>query len=494
VRTRQTSTNRTMTPERMIAAGEDMNAEAAPPARLWTARLIGRFALLSVGVWLYAADTLVLATISPAVVADIGGVSYINWAASLYEVAAIISGAAAPVISARHGTRRLLSFAAATYAVGCLVSAIAPSIGMLIAGRTVQGLGGGMLMTLCYIAMSEWFPLEYWPRLFGIEALIWSAGSLLGPLVGGLFVGHAGWRAAFWFFGAQGLALALLGTFLPADAPGAAGRKSWPRVPLTMLAAATLLIAHSGVARGVVFRICECATGFALLYCAARYDRRSAMRLLPAELLDLRQPISAGLMMILALSLSCTSFWCYGPLILNLLFGTTALHSGYILAGESMAWSLATVMVSRWPVIPEGLMIRLGAMTVAAGAAGFTLAVPAGAMTAIVTCALFEGFGFGLLWPAMAQRLATLCADKAQRSLVAASQTTLQRVGYCIGTATTGIAANLAGLADGVSQGGPDAVAGIRSASFWVFAAFIPTLCWGVSSAFRFASAGEARR
>ena len=351
-----------------------------------------------------------------------------------------------------------------------------------------------MLMTLCYIAMSEWFPLEYWPRLFGIEALIWSAGSLLGPLVGGLFVGHAGWRAAFWFFGAQGLALALLGTFLPADTPGAASRKSWPRIPLMMLAGATLLIAHSGVARGAVFRICECAAGLVLLYGAARVDRRSAIRLLPVELLDFRQPISSGLMMILALSLSCTSFWCYGPLILNLLFGTTPLHSGYILAGESMAWSLATLMVSRWPVIPQGTMIRGGALIVAAGAAGFTLAVPAGAMIAIVTCALLEGFGFGLLWPAMAQRLAALCADKAQRSLVAASQTTIQRVGYSIGTAATGIAANMAGLADSVSQGGPVAVAGVRSASYWVFAAFIPTLCWGVISAFRFASTGEPRR
>ncbi|HUI62165.1 MAG TPA: MFS transporter, partial [Steroidobacteraceae bacterium] len=461
------------------------------PVSVWSFSLAGRFALLCVGVWLYAADTLVLATISPAVVADIGGVSYINWAASLYEAAAIISGAAAPVLCARHGLRRVLSLAAVVYSLGCLLSASAATMETLIAGRTIQGLGGGMLMTLCYIAMSEWFPLEYWPRLFGIEALIWSAGSLLGPLVGGLFVDHGSWRAAFWFFGAQGLALALLGAILPPQARNEHSTMSWPRVPLLLLACATLLIAHSGVASGVIFRVIECVAGLALLYCAALYDRRSAQRLLPAELLDHRHPISAGLTMILALSLSCTSFWCYGPLIMSLLFGTSPLHSGYILAGESLAWSLATIVVSRWPVIPEGMMIRLGAMAVAAGAAGFTLAVPAGAMIAIVTCALLEGVGFGLFWPAVAHRLANLCADRAHRSLVAASQTTIQRVGYTIGTAAAGIAANMSGLGDSASLSGRAATAGVGSASFWVFAAFIPTLCWGVHSAFRFAAGGR---
>jgi hypothetical protein len=56
----------------------------------------------------------------------------------------------------------------------------------------------------------------------------------------------------------------------------------------------------------------------------------------------------------------------------------------------------------------------------------------------------------------------------------------MQRIGYAVGTAAVGIAANLSGLAEGVS------VAAAKSAGFWVFAAFIPVLAIGVACAWQF--------
>ncbi len=91
----------------------------------WSLHLMVRFALLSVGVWLYAADTLVTATTSPGMVLEIGGVQYLNWGLSLYEVGAIIAGAAAGMLCARFGVKRILCIAALVYAVGCAVAAIA---------------------------------------------------------------------------------------------------------------------------------------------------------------------------------------------------------------------------------------------------------------------------------------------------------------------------------------------------------------------------------
>src|SRR5271170_5308517 len=162
-----------------------MVEQGASSQPLWTLRLMGRFALMSVGVWLYAADTLVTATITPGMVLEIGGVEYVNWAVSLYEVGAIIAGAAAGMLCGQFGVKRVLGGAALLYALGCAIAAMAPNIAAVVIGRFVQGLGGGMLLSLCYFAMHEWFPEETWNRLFGIEAFIWAAGSLLGPLIGG---------------------------------------------------------------------------------------------------------------------------------------------------------------------------------------------------------------------------------------------------------------------------------------------------------------------
>ncbi len=64
--------------------------------------------------------------------------------------------------------------------------------------------------------------------------------------------------------------------------------------------------------------------------------------------------------------------------------------------------------------------------------------------------------------------------------MAAASVPTVQRIGYAVGTAAVGIAANLSGLADGAS------VAAAKAAGFWVFAAFVPVLLIGMMGAWRF--------
>jgi hypothetical protein len=121
---------------------------------------------------------------------------------------------------------------------------------------------------------------------------------------------------------------------------------------------------------------------------------------------------------------------------------------------------------------------------VSAGAAGLALAVPAGSLAGIVLCLLLQGCGMGLCWPAIVQRTVR-CADQAEGTLAAAAPGTVQRIGFAVGAAATGIAANLAGLADGVSP------AAARTASFWVFAAFVPVLAVALAAAWRFTAGAE---
>jgi MFS family permease len=451
-------------------------------ARKVSLPLMGRFALLSVGVWLYAADTLVTATTSPGMVLEIGGIEYLNWGLSLYEVGAIIAGAAAGMLCGRFGVKPILCIAALVYAIGCAVAAMAMHMPAVIIGRLVQGLGGGMLMSLCYFALHAWFPEKLWNRLFAIEAIIWAAGSLLGPLIGGYFVNHQGWRGAFWFFGGQAVVLLIVSFSLSPDTPQQGARAQWPVLPLAFLAAATLMIAHAGIAASPATAAIECLGGVVLLYVAARFDGRSSNRLLPLELLNHRHPVGAGLLMVLALSMSTTGFWLYGPLLLKILFGTNPLIAAYILAAEGLAWSLATVLVSRIDRLSETVLIRIGVAVICAGASCFAAAVPAGIMSAIVACALLQGLGFGLCWPAIAHRLVRFSLPS-ERSLASASQTTVQRIGYAVGTAAAGIAANVSGLGEGIS------VAAAKAAGFWVFAGFIPVLGVAVFSSWRFTAA-----
>jgi MFS family permease len=443
-------------------------------------RLAARFLLLCAGVWLHSADTLVTATIAPNVVLQIGGVEYINWTIALYEVGAIIAGAAAGMLCGRFGVKRVLIAATLLYGSGCVMAALAASMAVVVGGRFIQGLGGGMLLSLCYLAIHAWFAPSLWNRLFSVVALIWGAGSLLGPLIGGVFANHYTWRGAFWFFAFQAALLSLIaGVWLPAESPQKNAPSGWPFAPLLVLSAATLIIAEVGVITRPALSIAGCLLGAGLLYVAARLDRRSRVRLLPAQLLDLRHPVGAGLMMVFALSMATTGFWAYGPLILKTLFGTNALISGYILAVEALAWSLATLAVSKAPPTAEQLLIRSGASIVAAGAAGFAIAVPSGSLPGMIVCAFLQGLGFGACWPSIVHRMVRF-ADVEEQSLGAASSSVIQRIGYAVGTAAAGIAANLSGLGEGMS------VAAVRAAAFWVFAGFIPILVAALICAWRF--------
>src|ERR1700742_5237991 len=100
-----------------------------------------RFALICLGVWLNAADSLVTATIMPSVGADLGGYAYFSWATAGYFVGAILAGASAGRLSEMFGLKQATAIAGLIMVGGCVLSAAAPDVGLFLAGRLIQGLG-----------------------------------------------------------------------------------------------------------------------------------------------------------------------------------------------------------------------------------------------------------------------------------------------------------------------------------------------------------------
>ncbi|MBA3812560.1 MAG: MFS transporter, partial [Caulobacteraceae bacterium] len=221
-----------------------------PPAR-WR-DLIGpglapRAALVILGVWLNAADTLVTATVMPSVARDLGGYAYFAWAVAGYLLGSILAGASAGQLSRRLGLRAAAFLAAAAYAGGCALSAAAPDIGLFLAGRLFQGVGAGWIVGFCYVAIGVVFPERLWSRMFGAAAGVWGVASFLGPLVGGLFAAAGAWRGAFWFFAAQGAVFAAAALSLLAAPSGGEPRRPLAWRTLGVLALAILAVAAADV-------------------------------------------------------------------------------------------------------------------------------------------------------------------------------------------------------------------------------------------------------
>jgi MFS family permease len=143
----------------------------------WRALLAPRLAVtLSVllgGVLLHSMNVLVTATLLPSIVAELGGANLMSWPTTAFVASSIIAASGTSLVSGKFGNRRAFSGGAVIYAAGAVLCASASSMGFVIAGRFVQGLGGGLLSALAYVLVRNSFPEGLWPRVFGLLAGVW---------------------------------------------------------------------------------------------------------------------------------------------------------------------------------------------------------------------------------------------------------------------------------------------------------------------------------
>src|SRR5438034_11632659 len=125
-----------------------------------------RFALICLGVWLSAADSMVTATIMPSVGRALGGFAYFGWATAGFLLGSVLAGASSGLLAERFGLRRATAAAALLYAFGCVLSAAAPEIFSFLAGRILQGIGGGWVVGFCSVAIGLLFPNRLLPRVY----------------------------------------------------------------------------------------------------------------------------------------------------------------------------------------------------------------------------------------------------------------------------------------------------------------------------------------
>src|SRR3546814_1047965 len=118
------------------------------------------------------------ATIMPTAVRDIGGLEYLYWTVALYELGSIVIGAATGLLAIRFGLRLGMVLAALLYGVGCVASALAPDMAVMLVGRLLQGLGGGGMVALSHVGVTQLFPAKSWPRMLAFISAVWGVSAL----------------------------------------------------------------------------------------------------------------------------------------------------------------------------------------------------------------------------------------------------------------------------------------------------------------------------
>jgi EmrB/QacA subfamily drug resistance transporter len=159
-----------------------------------------------VAIFLGALDQMIVTTALPSIAADLGDVTLVSWVVTANLITSIGSMAVAGKLSDVYGRRPMLIAVLAIFCLASIACALATSMLALIVARTVQGLGGGALVTLAQTLAADVISPRERGKYSAWFSLMWALASLVGPTLGGFLTQHVGWEAIFWINLPMGLA------------------------------------------------------------------------------------------------------------------------------------------------------------------------------------------------------------------------------------------------------------------------------------------------
>lgn len=442
-------------------ASLDRWAALATPARAVP------LAVLLGGVLLYATNTLLVTTVLPSIVDEVGGIAVVTWPTVAFVSASILASAATGLVTARLGARHAYAAGLLVFAAGALACGLAGSMAHVIAGRFVQGLGGGLISALAYVLVRNVFPEPLWARVLALISGTWGVAVLLGPMIGGVFANLGFWRGAFLAVMAVAiLLLPLIYVALPRTPARGSEGAGVPAIRLALVIVGISATAVAGIAGAALWKAVLIALALVTFAAFLRLDRAADRPILPSDAFSVASRLGLGLWMVLLLAAANTPFPIIGPLLLQQLHGLDPLTAGYLAACGAMSWTLVAAVVASLPPAWLGFFLVAGPLSMTVGLLGIGVLLPQGPAFALLLPIFLVGGGIGACWTFLSQQVMAGAREE-EGDTAAASIAAVQMTGLALGGALAGLVANLAGFAAGLGD------AEARSAAFWVPVAFL---------------------
>jgi EmrB/QacA subfamily drug resistance transporter len=152
---------------------------------------------LMVGLLVAALDNSIIGTAMPRIINNLQGMELYVWPFTSYMLSSTISIILFGKLSDIYGRKNILIMGIVTFVIASILCGIATNMLELILFRGIQGIGGGILISLPFILVGEIFSARERAKYMGILASVFGISSVAGPILGGLITDTIGWR---WIF------------------------------------------------------------------------------------------------------------------------------------------------------------------------------------------------------------------------------------------------------------------------------------------------------
>ncbi|MDQ3695986.1 MAG: MFS transporter [Chloroflexota bacterium] len=452
---------------------EDLLADAAPPRPVTPPPAAGEGPwdpprrLLTAGLLMLVAATafeaLAVATIMPAVAADLDGLVLYGWAFSSFMLANMVGIVFAGGVADRSGPLIPFVLGVAVLTIGLILGGVAASMWILILARILQGFAGGCVSSIAYVTIGRGYPAAAKPKMLALLSSAWVVPGLIGPAVSGVITDQVGWR---WVFLAliplPPLAAAMVFPGLRRIPAGRAAMNALARIrhAVQLALGAGLFLAGLGwrdrltldrpAGLPVQLDLAPPLVAVVMVLGGVLFAVPALRSLLPPGTLRAAAGLPAAVATMGLLNVGFFGVDAFVPLALVDVRGQTIIYASLALTGATITWTIGSWLQARFSATASRRrLIQTGLIVVAVGCALFlpVLAPAVPVLLGPVSWTL-AGLGMGLAFSTLS--LVVLeTAPAGQEGAAAASLQLANVLGGGLGTGIGGALVGSIGAADG---------------------------------------------
>lgn len=403
---------------------------------------------LMMGLLVAALDNSIMGTAMPKIISSLGGMAYYVWPFTIYMLTSTLSIILFGKISDLYGRKRVLIIGIILFVLSSVLCGLSQNMFELIFFRGMQGIGGGILITIPFIVVAEIFPPRQRGKYTGILASVFGLSNVLGPILGGLITDFLGWRWVFFVNVPVGIiAISMLTMYFP-HIEQIVREKVIDYAGIISLTASLsslfLGLTYIGNASLPMYLDIVLFLFSAIMLILFIYiERRAVEPLLPMHLFKL----SVFNVSAISMLLSSAVMFCgilYIPLFLQKLQGISASGSGAIITPMLISLTLASILTGQI-IAKTGRYKKLGILAfvlITAGMGLLSTMTPRVGTIEVLVYTTILGTGSGMMYPVFNVAVQN-AVERRDIGVVTASSQFFRNIGATVTLPVFGLIVNL---------------------------------------------------